>query len=177
MSNLEQGLIHLYVGNGKGKTTSAVGLTVRAVGRGKKVIFMQFLKGRGSGELISFEKLGIKSVKADDLKKFTFQLNEEELEQLKSQHNKALDSIIETVKAEDTDLLVLDEAVDSINLNLLSRTKLVDFLKNKPAKLEIVLTGRDPDAEIYTLADYYTNFECRSHPYERGISARDGIEF
>lgn len=170
------GLIHIYCGNGKGKTTAAMGLAIRAAGRNKKVFITQFLKSGRSGELDSLEKLkeNITFMPGRPVNKFVWNMNEEEKLQAKEEHTERFKDIIEVVK--EYDLLILDEIIGTINNGFIELSDVIEFLKNKPEKLEVVLTGRDPKDELIDIANYVTEMKCIKHPYEEGIPARVGIE-
>ena len=172
----KKGYIHLYVGDGKGKTTAAAGLALRALGAGQGVIFAQFLKGRRSGEAILLEKLGARTLLAQTITKFIPQMTPEEITQQAQQSVAALENI-RAMMSENCDLVVLDEAVDAVVCGMLPLALLQDFLRTRPAHIEVVLTGRRPPDELSFTADYYTDFVCRAHPYEKGVSARQGIEW
>lgn len=171
------GLVHIYCGDGKGKTTAAVGLTVRAQGFGLKVLFMQFLKDGNSSELNVLKKLdNVEVLGAKPIKKFTFQMSKEEIEETKEMSAKQLKEAEEKVMNGDYNLLVLDEALGSIEAGVLDEQLILDFLKNKPEKLEVVITGRIPSDNMIEAADYVSRIEKVKHPYDQGIPARKGIE-
>ncbi|MDD7347225.1 MAG: cob(I)yrinic acid a,c-diamide adenosyltransferase [Clostridiales bacterium] len=171
------GLVHIYCGDGKGKTTAAVGLTVRAQGFGLKVLFMQFLKDGNSSELNVLRKLdNVEVLGAKPIKKFTFQMSKEELEETKEMSAKQLKEAEEKVMNGDYNLLVFDEALGSIEAGVLDEQLILDFLKNKPEKLEVVITGRIPSDNMIEAADYVSRIEKVKHPYDQGIPARKGIE-
>ncbi len=171
------GLVHIYCGDGKGKTTAAVGLTVRAQGFGLKVLFMQFLKDGNSSELKVLKSLdNIEVLGAKPIKKFTFQMTEEELAETKEMSAKQLKEAEEKVMNGDYNLLVLDEALGSIEAGVLDENLVLDFLKKKPEKLEVVITGRIPSDKMVEAADYVSKIEKVKHPYDQGIPARKGIE-
>ena len=170
-----RGLVHIYCGDGKGKTTTSVGLTVRAVGSGKKVLFHQFLKDNSSSERAILEKEpGITIVPGREMQKFTFQMNEEELQELREYNNKMLDKLFDMAK--DYDMLVMDESVYSIDKNLLDEEKLIKHLEEKPFSLEVVLSGRNPSQALMDHADYVSEIKKVKHPFDQGISSRMGIE-
>ena len=170
-----KGLVHIYCGDGKGKTTTSVGLTVRAAGSGKKVLFYQFLKNNSSSERSILEKQpGINVVSGKELQKFTFQMNEEELKKLRDYNNEMLDKLFEMAK--DYDMLVLDESVYSIDKDLLDEAKLIEHLEKKPFALEVVLSGRNPSERLIDHADYVSEIRKVKHPFDQGISSRIGIE-
>ena len=171
------GLIHIYCGDGKGKTTAAVGLAVRCAGRGNKVLLVQFLKSRDSGELYSLAKLpDIEVMRGKESKKFTFQMNEEEKHVLLIEHNKMFEQVLEKIKNGGYSLLILDEVIGALNAKVFEMPKLIEFLRHKPENLEVVLTGRNPAPELVEIADYVSEMRKVKHPMDKGIMAREGIE-
>lgn len=171
------GLIHIYCGDGKGKTTAAVGLAVRCAGRGNKVLLVQFLKSRDSGELYSLAKLpDIEVMRGKESKKFTFQMNEEEKHALLIEHNKMFDQVLAKIKNGGYSLLILDEVIGALNAKVFEMPKLIEFLRHKPENLEVVLTGRNPAPELVEIADYVSEMLKVKHPMDKGIMAREGIE-
>lgn len=171
------GLIHIYCGDGKGKTTAAVGLAVRCSGRGNKVLLVQFLKSRDSGELYSLAKLpDIEVMRGKESKKFTFQMNEEEKHALLIEHNKMFEQVLAKIKNGGYSLLILDEVIGALNAKVFEMPKLIEFLRHKPENLEVVLTGRNPAPELVEIADYVSEMRKVKHPMDKGIMAREGIE-
>ena len=171
------GLIHIYCGDGKGKTTAAVGLAVRCAGRGNKVLLVQFLKSRDSGELYSLAKLpDIEVMRGKESKKFTFQMNEEENHALLIEHNKMFEQVLAKIKNGGYSLLILDEVIGALNAKVFEMPKLIEFLRHKPENLEVVLTGRNPAPELVEIADYVSEMRKVKHPMDKGIMAREGIE-
>ena len=172
-----QGLIHLYFGDGKGKTTAAVGLSVRAAGAGKRVLFAQFLKDGSSSELNVLRALQNVEVACCE-QNFGFFRSMDE--QTKAAARLTYSALLEDVmrkSVEGVDLLVLDEAVAACNHSLIEEIKLLDFLCGRPETLEVVLTGRNPSQHLLDAADYVTEMRKRKHPFDRGIAARRGVEF
>ena len=170
-----KGLVHIYCGDGKGKTTTSVGLTVRAAGSGKKVLFYQFLKDNSSSERNILEKVpGITLVRGREMQKFTFQMNGQELDELRIYNNEMLDKLFEMAK--DYDMLVMDESVYAIKSNLLDEEKLITHLEEKPVGLEVVLAGRNPSQKLMDHADYVSEIQKVKHPFDHGVSSRVGIE-
>ena len=172
-----QGLIHLYFGDGKGKTTAAVGLSVRAAGAGKRVLFAQFLKDGSSSELNVLRALQNVEV-ACCTQNFGFFKSMDG--QTKAAARLAYTALLEETLQKSADgvaLLVLDEAVAACNHGLIEEARLLDFLHHKPEDLEVVLTGRDPSQRLLDAADYATEMRKCKHPFERGIAARRGVEF
>lgn len=171
------GLIHIYCGDGKGKTTAAVGLAVRCAGRGNKVLLVQFLKSRDSGELYSLAKLpDIEVMRGKESKKFTFQMNEEEKHALLIEHNKMFEQVLAKIKNGGYSLLILDEVIGALNAKVFEMPKLIEFLRHKPENLEVVLTGRNPAPELVEIADYVSEMRKVKHPMDKEIMAREGIE-
>lgn len=171
------GLIHIYCGDGKGKTTAAVGLAVRCAGRGNEVLLVQFLKSRDSGELYSLAKLpDIEVMRGKESKKFTFQMNEEEKHALLIEHNKMFEQVLAKIKNGGYSLLILDEVIGALNAKVFEMPKLIEFLRHKPENLEVVLTGRNPAPELVEIADYVSEMRKVKHPMDKGIMAREGIE-
>lgn len=175
---MELGLIHIYCGDGKGKTTAAMGLGIRACGRDKKVLLTQFLKDNDTGELISIEKLGenFQVFKGTPVKKFFKFMTPEEQSQIKIEHEERFRKVTKKAIDEAFDLLIMDEIIATTNLDLVSVDEVVEFLKNKPKGLEVVLTGRGPNEKLIEFADYISEIKAVKHPYEKGIYSRMGIE-
>ena len=171
------GLIHLYWGDGKGKTSAALGLALRAAGAGMKVLFVQFLKDGSSPEMALLDRLGMETACCPNIRKFVFQMTEEERRQAGAEYSHLLSSALRRCRAVGFGLLVLDEIVPACALGLVSEEELTAFLRSKPAGLEVVLTGREPSPALLELADYSAEMKKHRHPYDRGVHARRGIEF
>ena len=174
------GLVHAYTGDGKGKTTASVGLCVRAAGRGLRVLFCQFLKGRSSGELASLEKLGVTIMRMQDPEaqvKFTFQMTEEELNESRRQHAELLARAKAAAQAGEYDLVVLDESIVTVSIGLLEESALCDLIAHKSSGTELVMTGRGLPPALAERCDYISEIVMRKHPYEKGVQARRGIEY
>ena len=172
------GLIHLYMGDGKGKTTAAVGLAVRGIGRGLKVAFFQFLKDGSSGELVSLRKLGVHVESGLPSRGFTWEREEESKRQLLELHNERLKSAKALIADGGIDLLILDEIIGATSYGYADEEQLLDLLDTKPEHCEIVLTGRDPKPAVVDRVDYLTEMKLQKHPFmEKGIEARAGIEY
>ncbi len=170
-----KGLVHIYCGDGKGKTTAAMGLALRAAGNGFKVLIVQFLKNGKTGELASLEQLeNITVIRGKGGMKFTFKMDEEERAEALRVHTENLQKVIEL--AEEFDMVILDEAVGACGCGLLDQNMLCKFLDSRPQKLEVVLTGRNPAQELLDRADYISEVKKIRHPYDKGIQARKGIE-
>ena len=167
------GLVHLYWGEGKGKTTAAMGLALRALGAGRKVVIVQFLKGGPSGEIPLLEQLGARVFRGKAGQKFTFQMSEAEKAETKALQTENLRRAL-ALKA---DLLVLDEACAAWQKDLADRDLLKQAVLDRPQGREVALTGRNPPDWMAAAADYVTEMKCCRHPFEQGIPAREGVEF
>ncbi len=171
------GLIHLYCGDGKGKTTAALGLAIRALGSGFRVVFVQFLKSHATGELFVLEGMpNVTVLRGKQGNAFSFAMTEEEKEQTRFQQTENLMKAIALAESGNCDMLVLDEAVGAYNRNLIDGFVLEAFVRNKPDTVELVLTGRNPAQWMTDCADYVSEIGKVKHPYDRGIPARTGIE-
>ena len=174
---MKKGLIHVYYGDGKGKTTAALGLGLRASGRGLRALLLQFLKGQDSGEIKAMELLpDFKVIEAPERIPFYFQMDPDEKNAYRNQARKMFFTSCRCAVEGDADLLILDEGLDAIACEIVTEREMIDFLKEKPVELEVVLTGRNPTQEILSLADYITEMKKIRHPFDKGIPARLGIE-
>lgn len=177
----KHGYIQVYTGNGKGKTTASLGLAMRALGRGWKVLIVMFTKGGNNyGELISFSQLcndmkdKVKIVQAGlDRVVYASNLSNEDKKQIQEGWKTAKNAI----KNNEHQLIILDEANIAIDLKLIDLTEMVDVLRNKPDDMEIVLTGRNAKPEIIEIAHLVSEITPIKHYWDIGIKARKGIEF
>lgn len=175
---MTKGLIHVYYGSGKGKTTAALGLALRAAGRGEIVVIVQFLKDSDTGELNSLTCLpNITLLRGTAAKVFVQDMTAEQLEKTKTIQNKNLQKALDLVSSDTCGILILDEALDAYQLGLLDKDLLLNLVTNKPEALELVITGHKPEESIINTADYVTEMVKIKHPYDRGVLARKGIEF
>lgn len=172
---MQKGLIHIYTGEGKGKTTAAFGLAMRASGRGKKVLWTSFLKDFDSGEFL--HALPFEVVHGQPVHKFWFTMTDEEKAAVRAEHTDRLRSLFARCAAEAVDLLVLDETLGSLAVGALCEDDVLSLLRSRPESLEVVLTGRSPSPELAEMADYISEIVPRKHPFDRGIPSREGIEF
>jgi cob(I)alamin adenosyltransferase len=172
-----KGLVHIYEGDGKGKTTAAIGLSIRCAGSGGKVLFSQFLKADQSSEMNILKKLdNIEYMVSEVDFGFFFQMSPETKIKAREVYDGLLKAVIDNVIAQDYRMLVLDEILDAYNVELIDHNILLDFLANKPDQLEVILTGRNPRPELIDYAHYITELKKIKHPYDSGIQARIGIE-
>ena len=171
-------MIHIYCGDGKGKTTAALGLAIRAVGSGMHVNFVQFLKGSDTSELQILAKIPqITVLRCEKEYGFTFQMTDVEKAQLTEYHNQMLSEITNQLYTSNVKLLVLDEFFSAYNYNLLDKELANRLVFTCPKQIELVLTGRNPEQKFIDIADYVTEMQAIKHPYQNGISARHGIEY
>lgn len=172
------GLIHIYCGDGKGKTTAALGLALRAAGSGMKVLFVQLLKGAATGELLPLAEIADITVRRCDRDYgFTFTMNEEEKAAITACHNAMLREAVELVQSGGADMVVLDEFNAAYEYGLLDRELADKLVLEQRKNAELVLTGRNPHPKFVQAADYVSEILAVKHPYEQGIEARKGIEY
>lgn len=172
------GLIHVYTGDGKGKTSAAMGLALRAAGRGRKVVILQFLKGRDSGEVSALQALpGITVLRNSREYGFFKFLPPEEQQAMAAEHTANFKEAMHLVQEGCCNLLVLDEAIPAYTLGALDRAALDALLASKPEHLELVLTGREPPQHMLDAAAYVTEMRKHKHPFDQGIGQREGIEY
>ncbi len=173
-----RGLIHVYYGYGKGKTTCALGLSLRASGCGLNVVIVQFLKDMATGELEQLNALpNITVIRGKAAPTWIKNMTPEQLQETRDIHNSNLKKAIKMVEANECDLLVLDEVLDALQQDVLDEDLLRSIVCNKPDSLELVITGHSPTKWVFDQADYITEMRKERHPYDEGIKARKGIEF
>ena len=176
--NLMKSCIHIYCGDGKGKTTAAIGLAVRAAGSGKKVLVTRFLKTDHSGEVNSLKALPeIEVTPCERSFGFFTNMTGEQKKEAKAYYSGLLETTLMKAGEGDFDLLVLDEIMAVCNYGLVEERQVLDFLKSRPEKLEVVLTGRNPSESLLDVSDYVSEVRKVKHPYDKGIKARKGIEY
>ncbi len=167
-------MIHVYYGNGKGKTTAAMGLAIRAAGHGRSVIVVQFLKSSPTGEEQSLSKFpNIRLLRG---KSGGFAMTDREKAETADIHNLNLKCACESAFRGECDLLVLDEGMDALRKGLLDEEALRKLIFSCPGT-EIVITGHQPVDWLIDAADYVTEMKKLKHPFDRGIGARQGIEY
>ncbi len=171
------GLTHIYCGDGKGKTTASIGIAIRSIGQNFNVVFCQFLKSGESTELKVLDKFeNCTIISGKGIKGFVKNMSEDEKNIVYENHNNNLKSAIDLCNNGKCDVLVLDEIIATVNLGLVDYKKLLDFLKNRPKNIEVIMTGRDPKEELVEIADYVSEVKKVKHPYDKGIFARYGVE-
>lgn len=181
-------MLHAYWGDGKGKTCAAMGLVVRAAAAGWRVVVVQFLKDGSSSEISLLKGLpGVEAVLSDGaLAKFTFRMSDEEKAASRALHDDNLRRAFGLVSvpagvtaASEGSLLVLDEVLDALRAGLLDEGLLREVLAwaADADRCEAVVTGHSLPDFVAEAADYLTRFSCERHPYQRGVAAREGIEY
>lgn len=179
--NKKAGRIHLYHGDGRGKSSTAAGTALRAICAGFEVTYFQLCKSRGSGECVGLEKLGAKLLYGEaEGQGFVSRMDAEEKAALLRKQSEILTEIAEDYrrrKPERKRLLVLDEACAAIRQGVLEEELLKALLLRKPTDLEIIMTGRQPAQWMIDASDYVTEYRNVRHPYTEGVKAREGVEF
>lgn len=171
-------MVHLYCGDGKGKTTCAMGLALRAAGRGKRVVIAQFLKGRDSGERLAMALYpGITLLPVPEKMPFFSVMDEKEKADAAAQSTLLFSQAAELVASGECDFLVLDEISVAISLGLLPLEAVTRLVDACPAGMELILTGREIIGALLHRADYITEMKNHRHPYDSGVKAREGIEY
>jgi cob(I)alamin adenosyltransferase len=171
-------MVHIYYGDGKGKTTAAIGLACRAAGSRMRVLFVQFLKTEFSGERHTLSHTeNITLTFAPMELKFTNQMNEAEKTHATITFRKIFDDAVTKVLTQKYDMIVLDEIFSAIEAGMINEHDVYEFVSNAPKNLEVVMTGHNPPERILELADYITEMKKIRHPYDKGVQARFGIEF
>ena len=177
---MKDSMIQVICGPGKGKTASALGRGVSALIRGKNVIMVQFLKGS-----MDSDNMEVLKRLEPEFKLFRFEkspmvfdrLSDEEKEEARINIRNGLNFSKKVLVTGECDILILDEILASCNYGMVQEQSVVEFLKNRPSGLEVVLTGREPSENLVELANYVSEIRMRKHPYQKGIPARKGIEF
>jgi cob(I)alamin adenosyltransferase len=169
-----KGYTQVYTGDGKGKTTAALGLTLRAAGAGLKVFFAQFMKGMESSELAALEKLG-DLITLNQYGSTSF-IKDKPTEEEIREALKGLAAARQAMLSSGYQIVVLDEANMAVHYNLFSVEALLDLIREKPDDVELIITGRDAHVRIIEAADLVTEMKEIKHYYQKGIPARIGIE-
>ena len=179
MGKLKNGYVQIYTGNGKGKTTAAVGLAVRAAGNGYNVIMVQFLKGSKTGEIESAKRLApfFNIFRFEKKRGFFWTLNDEEKVELKVEVQKGYEFCRNALMEEKCDILIMDEVMGALSNQLISEEQLVELIDKKPGNIELILTGRNVPKAILDKANLVTEMKDIKHYFNEGVPSREGIEF
>ena len=173
-NNTHKGFIHVYTGNGKGKTTAALGLALRAAGAGKKIFIAQFVKGMPYSELNMFEK--IQEINNRQFGTDCFIVNQPTEQDIELAKN-GLNETAAIIKSGKYDMIILDEACIAVYYKLFTSKELIKVVLSKPSTVEIIITGRYASEDLIEIADVVTEMKEIKHYYTRGVEARKGIEF
>ena len=172
---MKKGYIHVYTGPGKGKTTAAIGLGIRAAGAGMKIHMVQFMKGRRYSEIDTIEKIKNFTITQHGRDEFVSKEKPEQVDiDLAQEGFKYSKEIVNNGKY---DMIILDEINVAVDYNLISLKEITKLIEEKPEKLELILTGRYAHPEIVRYADLVTEMLEIKHPYQQGVEARKGIDF
>ncbi|MBN1473156.1 MAG: cob(I)yrinic acid a,c-diamide adenosyltransferase [Syntrophaceae bacterium] len=172
----DRGLVMVITGNGKGKTTAAFGQALRSIGQGYNVFIVQFMKGRKYGEFIAAQKyLPNLTIRRSGLDSFVMRDNPAPIDI--EMARKGLAAAQKAIKSGKYDMVILDEANVALDFKLIDLSDVIDLVKNKPASLDIILTGRYAPPEILALADTVSEVQEIKHHYNAGIKDRAGIEY
>ena len=176
---MEKGLVIVYTGKGKGKTTSALGIVLRAVGYGKKIAMIQFIKGSWHyGEMDSSKRLEPEFEMIAVGKGFVGILDDKSTkEEHENVANEALKISKEKMISGDYDIIILDEVNYAVNLNLVKIEEILSLIKSKPDNIDLILTGNYAKRELIEIADLVTEMKEIKHPFQKGIKAKKGIDF
>jgi cob(I)alamin adenosyltransferase len=169
-----KGYVHVYTGNGKGKTTAAIGLAIRAAGAGMRVYIAQFVKGMHYSELDALDRYADR-ITLKQYGRECFIEREPEEEDFRAARQ-GLEEVKGIVASGDYQMVILDEANIATRYNLFSPDELVELVRSKPEPMELVITGRNADPKVVALADLVTEMKEIKHYYNRGVQARAGIE-
>lgn len=178
LEETQRGMIHIYTGEGKGKTTAALGLALRAAGSGKQVVILQFLKGRHTSELNSLALIpGITVLRNDKQYPFFKFMTPEHKTSITAEQNALFQQAMDLVQAGKCDVLILDEVMAAYQHHTIDKAFIHNLLEEKPYALELVMTGRNARDYFIEKADYVTEMLKKKHPYDEGYEARKGIEY
>jgi cob(I)alamin adenosyltransferase len=175
---MSKGLIHVYTGTGKGKTTAAFGLAIRAAGHGRRVLILQFLKSRirNAGEVKTARKSGIRVIRFKDQVSPLF-APAVKRSVLTKHIKEAIAVSIDKLKSGKYDLVIMEEFNNILNSGYASVSDLKKIIRAKPEAVEIVFTGRGAPKALIDMADYVTDMHMLKHPADTGVTARKGIEY
>lgn len=173
--SLEKGFIHVYTGNGKGKTTAAIGLGVRATGEGLKVYMIQFMKGRRYSEIDALDHIQNFTVVQFGRDEFVSKENPEQIDI--DLARKGFEQAKKIINKGEHDVVILDEINVAVDYNLIPLNDVLQLLEEKPKKVELILTGRYASPEVVKQADIVSEILEIKHPYQNGIESRKGIDW
>lgn len=171
------GLVHVYTGDGKGKTTAAWGLALRALGRGKSVAVVQFLKSLPSGEVLAVKCFGDQVRVLGETRPYDPHLDQSKSEELREDSRQNFNTARDVTVSRRYDLVILDEINVVLRYGFVTPEEMLDLLARRPKTVDVVLTGRYAPGWLIDVADLVTEMATVKHPAEAGAKARIGIEF
>lgn len=172
----EKGCVQIYTGDGKGKTTAALGLAMRACGHGARVVMIQFMKGwEFYGELEAVKLLPQMTIIQTGRPDFVYR--GQETEEDYAEARRGLLTALDLIENNGCDMLILDEVNVALDFGLISPEELIGLINKKPEGMELILTGRGADERILGLADLITEMREIKHPYKKGICSRKAVEY
>ncbi len=175
---IQHGMVHVYTGNGKGKTTAALGIALRALGWGARVCNIQFLKGYPEiGEARIAESFQDRFVLKQFILDFSRAIDESKVLERARAANEAMCYAEDIVSSGEFDVVILDEINNAIHYGLIDEARVLRMIENRPGHAELILTGRDAPSQIIDAADYVTEMVLVKHPFQKGIGARKGIDY
>jgi cob(I)alamin adenosyltransferase len=174
---VEKGFVHIYYGEGKGKTSAALGLAMRASGAGLRVIVVQFNKGKESSEIKSLNKLGIKSIIVQNETGYVPFMDQDEKSRCLTDYQQCMTHVFELITSDQYDVIILDELLAALETGMVDIQQVVDLIQKKSPQVELVITGRYPTHELIEMADYVSEVKVIKHPYSQGVLPRLGIEY
>ena len=175
---IKNGMVHYYYGYGKGKTSAATGSAIRAAGYSNKVMFVQFLKNTASGETKVLDHIpGVTVLRGTGTDKFSISMNDDEKNSVRRIHDGFLREVLNAAETRASDVVILDELADAVELGLADKEIVSEIIESCRGNIELVITGHGPVQFFIDNADYVTEMKKVRHPFDRGIRAREGVEY
>lgn len=174
---MEKGLVHIYYGEGKGKTSAALGLAMRASGADLRVLVVQFNKGSDSSEIKSLNKMGIDSIRVQDEDGYVPFMEDDKKSKCLKNYQRCFAKVFATVSSDTYDVIILDELLAALETGMVEIQQVVDLIQQKSAQVELIITGRYPTNELIGMADYVSEIKLIKHPFNNGVFSRLGIEY
>ena len=172
------GLVHIYTGDGKGKTSASVGLAIRALGNNLRVLYCQFFKFETGEKSVMARLPNIEYLQFNVPSEFFKHYDEKYHEETKMKFIRFWQDILGKIRSEKYDVVILDEIIYAVSMNLAPITILTELIRSKPKDLELIMTGRDYPKEVIDMADYVSDIQVIKHPFtDKHIEARKGIEY
>lgn len=175
---MDKGYVQIYTGNGKGKTTAALGLALRACGQGLRVKVLQFLKSRDCGELTALMRLGdIEVLRGEESSKFSCAWTDQDRAVIREESKELMARAMAWLRDDQVDVLIVDEALGALACQVIDLEDIHGLLDMRGEHVEVVITGRDAPQDLIDRADLVTEMVPIKHYYDQGVKARKGIEY